>query len=264
MIASPQNAHIKAARKLSSRKARYAAGQLLVEGVRLLEDAWRSGMRPATVFYDPALLQGSLRAQRLLAEIEAAGCLCLPCSPTAFAALAETVSPQGLAAILPLPVRPVPVAPTLVLVLDGVRDPGNAGTLLRSAEAAGVELVIFGPETVDPFNDKVVRAGMGAHFRLPLRVAPTWQQLTQNLAPALSLYLADARSALAYDAVDWQQPAALVVGGEAAGASDALRAQATSIQIPMCGSAESLNAGIAGAVILFEAARQRRAATAAG
>ena len=132
--------------------------------------------------------------------------------------------------------------------------------LLRSAEAAGVDLAIFGPDTVDPFNDKVVRAGMGAHFRLPLQIAGTLPQLQQLLGDAMPLYLADAEGELAYDDVDWRTPAVLVVGGEANGASAAMRARARLIRIPMHGRVESLNAGIAGSIILFEAARQRRAA----
>jgi TrmH family RNA methyltransferase len=143
-------------------------------------------------------------------------------------------------------------------VLDAVRDPGNAGTLLRSAAAAGVEVVVFGPQTVDPFNDKVLRAGMGAHFRVPLRVCPTWQQVRQVLGEAIVLYLAESDAALTYDQVDWRVPSALIVGGEADGAGAEAQAAATPIAIPMQSGVESLNAAVAGSIILFEAARQRR------
>jgi TrmH family RNA methyltransferase len=152
----------------------------------------------------------------------------------------------------------LPKSCTLTLVLDGVRDPGNAGTLLRSAEAAGVELAIFGPGSVDPFNDKVLRAGMGAHFRLPLRICTNWAQVHQLLAGDAQCFLADTEGAIAYDQVDWQQPAVLVVGAEATGGSDEMRAASLTIMIPMAGKTESLNAGVAGSIILFEAARQRR------
>jgi len=144
-----------------------------------------------------------------------------------------------------------------------VRDPGNAGTLLRSAEAAGVELVLCGPETVDPFNDKVVRAGMGAHFRLPLRICLDWPSVQSWLTSEQKLYVAQAGATIPYDQVAWLHPVALVVGGEASGASLAARSAAQPIAIPMQGNVESLNAAIAGAIILFEAARQRRQ-TAAG
>lgn len=257
MITSTANARIKAARKLNNRKDRHAAGALLVEGVRLLDDARQSGVRPLTVFYVPEQVEKQPAAAALLAAFQADHCETLACTDAVFATLAETVTPQGIAAVLPLPQRTPPHQPALALILDGVRDPGNAGTLVRTAAAAGADLVIFGPDTVDPFNDKTVRAGMGAHFRLPLVSAGSWDAIAELLAGA-QIYLADAHADLAYDAVDWRMPSALVVGGEATGASSAARRRATAIQIPMVSAVESLNASVAGAVILFEAARQRR------
>jgi TrmH family RNA methyltransferase len=168
------------------------------------------------------------------------------------------MTPQGIAVVTPLPRLPLPAAPTLTLVLDQVRDPGNAGTLLRSAEAAGASLVLFTPNTVDPYNDKVVRAGMGAHFRLPLQAYSSWAEIDALLAPTPQRYLADAHAGLAYDQVDWRKPAALIISGETAGASPEARRTAQPIAIPMHSRVESLNAAVAGAVILFEAARQRR------
>ena len=258
MITSLQNARIKTARKLSDRKERYATGLMLVEGVRLLGDAWQSGSRPEVVFFAPELIEKNEGAQALLADLAAHGCECLACTPPVFATLVDTVTPQGVAAVLPLPTLALPAQPTLVLVLDEVRDPGNAGTLLRSAAAAGVGLVVFGPRTVDPFNDKVVRAGMGAHFRIPVRVCATWAQVQEVVGGGTSLYLAEAGAQLAYDQVDWRQTCGLIVGGEARGASDEARDLATPITIPMQAAVESLNAAVAGSIILFEAARQRR------
>jgi TrmH family RNA methyltransferase len=121
-----------------------------------------------------------------------------------------------------------------------------------------VDLVLFGPETVDPYNEKVMRAGMGAHFRTPMQMGEAWAELATWLDEQLPLYVADAGAKLAYDEVDWLQPAILAVGGEANGASDWVLQRATPISIPMQGATESLNAGVAGSIILFEAARQRR------
>jgi TrmH family RNA methyltransferase len=261
MITSVHNPRIKAARKLADRKERYAAGQLLAEGVRIIGDAWQSGARPAVVFYDPQTVAANLVAAELLATLEAGGCDCQACSPDVFTTLTSTVTPQGLVAVLPMPIdRPLPTTISFALVLDAVRNPGNAGTLLRSAAAAGVQVVIFGPQTVDPFNDKVLRAGMGTHFRVPLRVCSTWNHVRQTLGDAPVLYLAEAGATLAYDEVDWCSPCALVVGGEASGAGAPARAAATPIAIPMQSDVESLNAAGAGSIILFEAARQRRKA----
>jgi TrmH family RNA methyltransferase len=259
MIASTQNARIKAARKLSERKERYAAGQFLVEGVRLLRDAWQSGIRPAAVFYAGELVAANPPALALLDELQAAGVECLACTPPVFASLTDTVTPQGLAGVMPLLQRPLAEPLRLALVLDGVRDPGNAGTLLRSAAAAGADVVFFGPGSVDPYNDKVVRAGMGAHFRVPLRVCATWAQVESLLPATLTRFVAAAGAIHTYDQVDWRQPCALIVGGEAEGASASAHARATPIAIPMHNGVESLNAGVAGSIVLFEAARQRRA-----
>ena len=259
LITSQENPRIKAARKLHTRKGRIAAGALLVEGVRLLGDAWRSGIRPQVIFYAPEML-GSDEGLALLAGLQDAGCACFGCAPAVFASLAETVTPQGIAAVLPLPELPMPPQPTLVLILDGIGDPGNAGTLIRSAEAAGADAVIVGPGTVDPFNDKAIRAGMGAHFRLPVRRCAGWDDVMALLPAAMAWYVADAHGGAAYDSVDWRQPSAVVVGSEAHGPGSYVSERSTGILIPMAGSTESLNAAIAGSVILFEAARQRRAA----
>lgn len=258
-ITSLHNPHVKAVRRLiTSRKARYGEQVIVVEGVRLIEDALRSGITPLTFFFDPTLVAGNAAASALLDETAAHGNECVACSSPVFAAMAETVTPQGVLALLPMPQLTPPAQVTFVLVLDGVRDPGNAGTLLRSAEAAGVDLVIFGPGSVDPFNDKVLRGAMGAHFRLPLLTLPDWGALRARLA-GLCCYMAEAGHGSAYDQIDWRAPAALVVGAEASGPGQDARNHCQPVFIPMQGGTESLNAAVAGAVILFEAARQRRA-----
>jgi len=257
MLTSPTNSHLVAARKLFERKHREAEQRFLVEGLRLIEDGWQSGVHPHRLFYDEAHVVGSTPARQLIEAMAAAQVALFPCSPPVVATLSQTVTPQGLVAVMPLPALPLPAQPTLLLLLDGVRDPGNAGTLLRSAEAAGADGVLFGPQSVDPFNDKVVRAGMGVHFRLPLRVCLDEATLVATLG-ALPLFVAEGTAALAYENVDWRRPAILAVGNEAEGPSAFVRQRAQPIAIPMLGRTESLNAAIAGSVILFEAARQRR------
>lgn len=257
-ITSKENTRIKEARKLADRAGRTARGRLLVEGVRLLADALQSGARPFAVYVVEGAAQRNPALAALLDKLRAADTPLFACTPPVFASLTGTVTPQGIAAEVPLPHLPVPERLSLVLVLDRLRDPGNAGTLLRAAEAAGVGMVIFAAETVDPFNDKVVRAAMGAHFRLPVRECRTWAEVEALLPPGCALYAADAAGALPYDAVDWQQAAALVIGGEAEGVGADARSRARLISIPMLGRAESLNAAMAGTAILFEAARQRR------
>jgi RNA methyltransferase, TrmH family len=178
-------------------------------------------------------------------------------TPEVLAAVTETVTPQGIVAVVHIPQLTPPDPPGLVLVLDQVREPGNAGTLLRSAAAAGVDLVLFAPETVDPYNDKVLRAAMGAHFRLPIQIYQQWQEIITTL-DRRACYAADAAGEVAYDQVDWTEPAAIIIGGEASGPSAEAQQLATRVAIPMHRQTESLNAAVAGSVILFEAARQRR------
>jgi len=258
MITSTSNERVKEARKLHQRRHRQASGLLLLEGLRLINDAAQSGAQITQLFYDPAQVAATPAASSLLASLRQRDSEAIPCAPTVIAALADTVTPQGMIAVVALPKLPMPTAPTFTLILDQVRDPGNAGTLLRSAEAAGVELVIFASDAVDPFNEKTLRAGMGAHFRLPIRMVQHWADVQQYLHPQQQLFLAAGHTTTSYDQIDWRAPACLIIGGEANGASAAAQRQATPIAIPMRAPVESLNAAMAGAIILFEAARQRR------
>jgi TrmH family RNA methyltransferase len=258
VITSTSNARIKDARKLLRSRGRRDQGRLLIEGVRLIRDALAGGVIPEAVFYSPERAAANPAVQALADELAARGVDVQPCSEAVFATLSDTVTPQGIAAVCALPDVPLPSAPSLALILDGVRDPGNAGTLLRSAAAAGADCALFAADSVDPYNPKVVRAAMGTHFRLPIRVFANWQEAVTLLAVGANVYLADAVAAVNYTAVDWRVRCALVLGGEATGASAAARAAALPIGIPMAGGTESLNVAVAGSVILFEAARQRQ------
>lgn len=264
MITSPQNKQIKEAQKLQRKRRRLQSGLMLIEGQRLIQDALIAAVVPEVVFYSPEFKIKNETTAALLQELSAAT-ECIACTQQVIDALADTVTPQGIVAVVPQPALPLPHASTLTLILDQVRDPGNVGTLLRSAEAAGVDQVLFAPSTTDPFNEKVIRAAMGTHFRLPIQIHETWSTLLTSIeykdideGKDGSIYLADACAELNYDEVDWCKPSTLIVGGEAAGASAAAIEAATPISILMYGGTESLNAGVAGSIILFEAARQRR------
>ncbi|MCB0078511.1 MAG: RNA methyltransferase [Anaerolineales bacterium] len=254
MIESEQNPKIRLARALQRRREREKQQLIFIEGLRLVRDAFDSGLAPTLLFYTAAAQQQPESAA-LIARHAADAWLI---SDELMQRITDTVTPQAIAAIVSWPTPPWPRHPTLLLLPDCLRDPGNLGTLLRSAAAAGVDGVLLGKGTVDPWSDKVLRAGMGAHFRLPIRSRLTWEEMTP-LIGELPLYIADAAGSVPYDAVDWRRPAALVVGGEAEGASEPLLARATQrIAIPMANAVESLNAAVAGSLILFEAHRQRR------
>ena len=262
-ITSRDNARLRAIRALAERRGREAQRAYAVEGVTLVLEALAAGIEPILVLRDDSRLSAA-RQQELDQVLARHDTVTQPVTTAAFRAVAETETPQGVLAVLPLPPSgqaPPPRPNDLYLIVDRVQDPGNLGTMLRAAEGAGVRCVVTTPGTVDLFNPKVVRAGMGAHFRLPLAPEMPWPRVQQVIGQVLPLLGADASARRAYDAIDWSQGAALVIGNEAAGLGDEARATVSDlIAIPLHGKVESLNAGIATAVILFEAARQRRQA----
>lgn len=257
MITSPENPKVKQARALLEGKGRREQGRCLIEGVRLIEEALRAGVSPALVFFvDQA--QQNARSAALLEAARAEGAALLEVSPAVFGTLSDTVASQGVIAVASIRRVTLPPRAALILVLDKIRDPGNLGAILRSAEAAAVSLVVLAPGCVDPWNPKVVRSGMGAHFRLPLVPAPSWDAVAQHIGDR-PVWLAAAHQALPYDRVDWTAECALIIGSEAAGLSAEAEALGTGhVTIPMAGPVESLNAAMATTVLLFEAARQRR------
>jgi TrmH family RNA methyltransferase len=217
----------------------------------------RAGVHPALIFFTgPAQRLPAFRS--LLAATESVKAPSWELAPEVFETLSATVTSQGVLAVLPIPKMEPPADPTLVLVLDRLRDPGNLGTLLRSAAAAGVELVMLTRGCADPWSPKTLRAGMGAHFRLSLHTQAGWPDIARR-AGRMQVWVADARGEAAYDEVDWVQPSVLIVGGETEGLSpDAIALAAGRLAIPMYNQVDSLNAATAAAVVLFEAARQRR------
>ena len=177
-------------------------------------------------------------------------------APEILRTASEMENTQGVLAVLKLTELPIHNPLDFVLIPDQIRDPGNLGTLIRSAAAAGTQAVFIPPETTDPFAPKVVRAGMGAHFRLPV-YSLGWDEIRAHLT-GLTSFLADSAGQTSCWDADFHQPLALIVGGEADGASQNARELAKIIvNIPMPGKIESLNAGVAGAVLMFEVVRQR-------
>ncbi len=255
MITSIQNERVKYVRSLVRRRVRQREGRFVIEGTRLLDELVKAGIEPVLVFYTAAWA-ATPAGQRLLPLIStSAADGTWPVDETVMAACADTQTPQGVLAVVPS--IDLQSGRGLLLILDGVRDPGNLGTILRSAESAGVGQVLLAPGSVDLYNPKVVRGAMGAHFRLPVSSCD-WALIGER-AEGRAVWLADAATGTYYDRVDWTQPSALIIGGEASGAGqEAARLATGRVAIPMTGGAESLNAAMAATVILFEAARQRR------
>ncbi len=254
-ILSISNPKVKQLRSLATnRKDRRRERLSIVEGVRLVAEALASGASCTLLLYDRDHLADTAAGAALLEQIEQRP-FSYQAAPEVLAAAADTVTPQGVVAAVRWPELPVQPG-GLRLVLDAVQDPGNVGTLLRSAEAAGASDVICISGTADVWSPKVVRAAMGTHFRLPITQDIHWPDVELTVE---HVYVSVASATLPYYAVDWRQPSVIIIGNESNGVGPEALARATGqISIPIASAVESLNAAVAGSVILFEAARQRR------
>jgi TrmH family RNA methyltransferase len=295
MITSTQNPRIVEARKLTDRKYRRRQDRFLVEGLQLLSLAvemintpqGQTRIKPLELFYSESLFTGET-APRLLAQLTQAGAETIPVAPNVLDTLSERDVSQGLAATFalsnlewslaelerisestdrqnqaPPPRLPASLPPDLLLVLDKLQDPGNLGTLIRTADAVGARAVILLEPCVDPFDPKTVRGTMGSLFTVPFA-------RTKNAAEALA---GVSRSGYRLVGADGQQgeppwqsnalagPVALVLGNEARGLSREVRPHLHDyVRLPLRGHAESLNVAVAGGTLMYEWLRLNRAA----
>jgi TrmH family RNA methyltransferase len=258
VIRSPQNPKIKWWSSLLERKYREREGRFLVEGVHLVQEAFASGAPVETVAY--AWERGVPSELAELAEAE----------PERFVAVSEdvlrkcfsTVTPQGVLAVLRKPRHDaediLARRRSLVVAVDGVQDPGNLGTIIRSADAAGADAVLLGKNTVDLYNPKTIRSTMGSLFHLPVAECDLAEWLPRAKAAGVAVYAARMEEADDVYSLDLTKDTWFVIGNEGAGVSpDVQRAAGAFVRIPMRGRAESLNAAMAATVLLFEAMRQR-------
>lgn len=245
-IASPKNEHIKAAKKLTVKKYQKQGDAYLLEGWHLAEEALKAGQTPRRIYATTKYLEE--RALRpyyeLLTEI----------SPEVAKHLAETPTPQGIFAVMPRVVGQLPETPAgRYLLLDGIQDPGNVGTLVRTADAAGIHEVVFGNGTADAFNPKVLRSMQGSQFHVNITTTPLEPVVTALQASGMPVYGTELNvNAKSYREVAPSEHFALIVGNEGNGMTKALLEQTdTNLYIPIRGEAESLNVAIAAAVVMF-------------
>ena len=252
MITSPQNPKLKLIRSLQGRaKARRKENAFLVEGVRLFEEAVAAKSKIRFVLYDRTLSERGRELLQTLENIEIE-----EIDSALLKSISDTETSQGIFALLDHSPLPIPDSSDFLLIPDQVRDPGNLGTLIRTAAAAGVDAVILPPGTTDSFAPKVLRAGMGAHFRMPI-VSMDWDEIKAQVQ-ALTVFLAEMEGDVVYTEASLKQACAVIIGGEAEGASQSARDLADAdIYIPMKDKTESLNAALAGAILLFEVVKQR-------
>jgi RNA methyltransferase, TrmH family len=243
------------ARDLTRRKARDREGQFVVEGIRSVEELVRSPLEVVGALAAPQLAETE-RGAALRAALVSRGITVSDVTDRDFRSAAETESPQGVLAVARIPDRSlgaVPATSTLrLLVLDAVQDPGNVGTILRTAAAMGADATVALPGTVDVWNAKVVRSAMGAHFHHPAFHA-SWGDLEGFLAEReVALWGADAHGA-ALGTVPAPARLALAVGNEGAGLTPQLRDAASAlVSLPIVPTVESLNVAVATGILLFE------------
>ncbi|HET7275921.1 MAG TPA: RNA methyltransferase [Longimicrobiaceae bacterium] len=245
---------------LERRKAREREGAFRAEGVRVVEDLLASDLTVRWVVSSPGL-KASKRGERLVAQVEERGIRNHQISETELESLADTVTPQGIIAVGEIPQRDLArlaailAGDAVILVLDAVQDPGNFGTLVRTADAVGASAVIALPGTVDSWNSKSVRAAAGSLFRLPI-VRTTWPELLPWLRQEDFRVLASSAEGDPISQVGDIRRVALVVGNEGAGISDEIFANADrGVGVPLRGHAESLNVTAAAAILLYELLR---------
>jgi TrmH family RNA methyltransferase len=260
VITSSQNPKIRLVQSLlTQRKAREEAGVFVIEGVRLCEEAAAARVSPQLVIHSADV---SARGRKLLEQFALRGGDIEEVPAGLLASISDTETTQGILAVVPVQGLPNPKQRTFTVIADEIRDPGNLGSLIRSAAAAGVDEFFVTPGTADPYAPKVVRAGMGAHFHLPIR-GRSWAHIQADVAASDAgrtrlILLADMAGVPMWD-LNLTQPLALIIGGEAEGASEEAHHLATGrISIPMPGRSESLNAAVAGSILIFEVLRQRR------
>ncbi len=275
LITSPANPRISRLHDLHTTRGRKKSGLFLMEGPHLLEALLDAEIVPLEVYYQPALLQRTAKGRSLLARLIHASSLpderLIEVSERVIKSLGEVQTSQGVVSVLAMDAfqpelirarRRVALRPAL-LILDELADPGNMGTILRTALAADVDEVLLTPNCVDSYNPKVVRAAAGAHFALPIAIDLPWDAISERIdshcAGEQRVFIAEAGSTHLYYEQDLRRPFALIIGNEAHGLSPEARQLATlSIAIPLANGVESLNAAMAAGIVLYEAVRQIR------
>ena len=250
-ITSSKNPLIRELRGLREHKGRAATGRFLVEGEVMLREAMRCGLTIRDVLAEEAFIA-------LASELEAAGARAYIAPRSLLEAVSDTRTPQGICASFDIPAAlPVEAAPARIVALDGVQDPGNVGTIWRTADAAGFGGLLLGAGCADPLSPKVQRSAMGSGFRLPFMQTGDLPGALDDLrARGWTVIASDLRGGDFYARPEPGARYILVIGNESNGISDAVRQTAdVLVKLPMRGGAESLNAAVAAGIMMYELMR---------
>jgi TrmH family RNA methyltransferase len=262
---SLDNHYIKLAASLKQKKYREESGLFVVEGIRFVQE-----VLAASWILDYVVVAeekcDNIKMQELLNKLEVLGCPVLMAPLKLYQKISDTESPQGILAVVRQKTKLLEELPrkglsSLWVILDALQDPGNIGTIIRAADAAGAAGVILTSDCADLYAGKTARATMGSLFHIPVAKATSEQCIAFCAQRGLTLYVAGAEAATSYSKVRLTEPCAVVFGNEGAGVGETFRRSAQlALKIPIVGWAESINVSTAAAVILFEAARQREMA----
>ncbi|NLT96464.1 MAG: RNA methyltransferase [Clostridia bacterium] len=255
IISSDQNPWIKKLKALQKRKYREEYGQFVIEGTRFCKEAILHNAAIEAILINEELP----KLDDVKDILDKYSGKVLFCSPGLLEKHLSTVTPQGIAAIVNMPNWDIKLVETgkTFLILDGIQDPGNLGTIIRTTLAAGVDAVFCLKGTVDIYNDKTLRSTMGAVFKMPVFYIEDTQWLLEKLqANGIKLILADIKGELYHFQVKYPEKIALVLGSEASGLQRITTGDYI-VKIPLSPDSESLNVAIAGSIILYEVIRQR-------
>jgi len=258
LLTSPANERLKHARRVRDGRE---PELIFIEGERLTEECLSAGLALTACFHTP---EPSARSQQILAALRARGCPLFAATEAVLATISDTVNSQGLIVLAERPtsgLQPMlTAAQPLVVGLDAVQDPGNFGTIVRTAEAAGASGVLALKGSVDAFAPKTLRSAMGSAFRLPIVAGASVAVIQQVQAAGLTVVGTVLDASLSYTDFDWRQPTLVLLGNEARGMRPEVLALCdVRVRISLQPPVESLNVAAAAAALLFEAARQRRA-----
>ena len=252
-ITSVHNPQVKAWRALRDKRAREECGCFMVEGIKMTGEAAQHARVRSVLFEQGAMdkISGAL-----LEQLEAQGAQLFCVSEAVLKAVSEAKTPQGMLACVEFP-QTRPMTGRLIVALDGVQDPGNVGTIIRTADAAGFEGVLLAPGCADVFSAKVLRATMGSIFRMPVAYAADFPAVLSHLHAQGYEILSSELSGSPFYERKKSERAVLIIGNESAGVSREASAQATQrLRLPMRGGAESLNAAVAAGIMMYELGKE--------
>ena len=258
VITSKDNEIIKGLKKLKEKKYRDEEGLYIIEGIKIIEEAIAERAKINKIVICEECVEAEEISQKLLYEIAKYNCIYV--SKKVFSTLTDVVAPQGILAVIEKPGRDskIDYNQDLILALDGIQDPGNLGTILRTADSVNLNQIIITKNTADPYNPKVVRSTMGAIFRVKIietdNLVQTLREIKKNKFKVVVTSL-DTEDSI-YN-IDYKKKV-IVIGNEANGVSKEVQELADNkVKIPMLGRTESLNASVATGIVLYEYVRQK-------